>query len=191
MKLPALLHGTESEVDKRCRALEKSIAGGLSLAEALAGADELDTQTTAGLIVMEHPGLLSGSHYFPYLLPDQIAEGIMRDRINRKRERSLFEELLMYPWGVLGLLSMTVGARWTVRHRAWLRDLVRAIRRDWDILVTEGPRYTNHEPQGQQLYELPSYLGPALGYCGVPKEALRAVLTEGLAAALPYLKESL
>jgi hypothetical protein len=151
MKLPALLHGTETEVRKHCQAVEKSIARGASLAEALSGAEEIDTTDRPGLIVMQYARRpLAGQHFFTFLLPDQIAEGILRDRIDRKRERDLFEELLMPPWGVVGLLSMTVGDRWTAQHVEWIRDLVAAVQKHWDALVAEGPRYTKGDAEGKQ-----------------------------------------
>jgi hypothetical protein len=191
MKIPALLHGTETEVRKHCRAVEKSIARGAPLAEALSSVEEIDTTDRQGLIVMRYErSPLAGQHFFPFILPDQIADGIVRGRIDRGRERGLFEELLVPPWGVIGLLSTTVGDRWTVRHAEWICDLVAAVRRHWEALVGERSRYTNGDPEGKQLYELPSFLGPALAYCGVPENALRAHLyTEGLRPFLPYLGE--
>ena len=191
MKMPALLHGTESDVRKRCRAVEKTIAGGASLGDALAGANEIDTREVDGLIIMQpRKSPLAGQrHLFPCMLPDRIADGVIEDRIDRKRERSLFEELIARPYGVLGLLSMPVGNRWTVRHLAWIRDLVNAVARDWELFLGEGFRYSKNSPEGKKLYELTTFLGPALHYCGVPESALRARLfTEGLKPLLHYLQ---
>lgn len=191
MKLPALLYGTEAEVRKRCRTIEKSIAGGATLGEALSETDEVDTDEQPGLIIVEHPGspLAGQKHFFPYVLPDQLAEGIIKDRIDRKRERALYDELLERPSGVLGLISMPVGHRWTVRHVTWIHDFVDAVVRDWNIFTAEGARYSIGSDEGKALYQLSTFLGPALHYCGVPEEQLRAHLfSEGLPPLLPYLK---
>jgi len=191
MKLPALLHGTETEVRKRCRVIEKSIAGGAALGDALSGTDEIDTREQAGLIVVEYPGspLAGQKHFFPYALPDQIADGIIKNRIERRRERALFDELLERSYGVLGLLSMPVGDRWTVRHVAWICDLVDAVVRDWELFTAEGSRYSKGAEEGKQLYELTTFLGPALAYCGVPEEELRKHLfPEGLPPLRRYLR---
>jgi hypothetical protein len=56
MKLPALVYGTEAEVRKRCRVIEKSIADGATLGEALGEADDVDTHEQPGLIIVEYPG---------------------------------------------------------------------------------------------------------------------------------------
>lgn len=191
MKLPALLYGTESEVRKRCRTIEKSIADGATLGEALVDTDDVDTHKQPGLIIVEYPGspLAGQKHFFPYVLPDQIAEGVIKERIDRKRERSLFNELLERPSGVLGLLAMPVGHRWTVRHVTWINDLVDAVVRDWETFAAEGSRYSDGSEEGKDLHELSTFLGPALHYRGVPEEQLRAhLLSEGLPPLLPYLK---
>jgi hypothetical protein len=191
MKLPALLYGTEAEVRKRCRTIEKSIADGATLGEALSETDDVDTRDQPGLIVMEYPGspLAGQKHFLPYVLPDQIAEGVIKDRIDRKRERSLFDELLERPWGVLALLSMPVGHRWTARHLPWINDLVEAVVRDWQIFAAEGTRYSIGSDEGMRLHQLSTFLGPALHYRGVPEAQLRAhLLSDGLPPLLPYLK---
>lgn len=191
MKLPALLYGTETEVRKRCRTIEKSIADGATLGEALSDADDIDTREQPGLIIVEYPGspYAGQKHFFPYVLPDQIAEGILKERIDRKRERALYEEFLERPFGVLGLLSMPVGHRWTVRNLGWINDLVDAVVRDWGVFAAEGARYSDGSDEGQALQQLSTFLGPALHYRGVPEEKLRAhLLTDGLPALLPYIK---
>jgi hypothetical protein len=190
MKLPALLYGTESEVRKRCRTIEKSIAGGATLGEALGDTDVVDTREESGLILMDYPGspLAAQKHFLPYVLPDQIAEGIIKERIERGRERALFDELRNEPYGVLGLLAMPVGRRWTVRHRIWIHDLVDALVRDWELFTAEGARYSKRSAEGKALYAVATFVGPALQYCGVPEEQLRAHLfSEGLPPLLPYL----
>lgn len=191
MKLPALLYGTESEVRKRCRRIEKSIADRATLDEALSDFDDVDTHEQPGLIIVEYPGspLAGQKHFFPYVLPDQIAEGLLKERINRKRERALYDEFLERPFGVLGLLSMPVGHRWTVRHLVWINELVDAVVRDWELFAAEGPRYSDGDDEGKSLQELSTFLGPALHYGGVPEDQLRKhLLSEGLPPLVRYLE---
>ena len=190
MKLPALLYGTETEVRKRCRTIEKSIADGATLAEALSDPDDVDTHEQSGLIIVEYPGspLAGQKHFGPYVLPDQIAEGILKERIDRKRERALYDEFLERPFGVLGLLLCRSGIAGLSGISAGSHFSSTRSSANGTCSPRRAPVFGRFRRR-QGAPTLSTFLGPALHYRGVPEEQLRAhLLSDGLPPLLPYLE---
>lgn len=192
MKVPSALFGTDRDVKKRSAGVLRRIAAGAPLMEAVAEAPSLETSDTEGLLLLGNPGEPASSdqnHVF-YVLQAQMAEAIVDKRIDSARAQALFDECLGTAWSTLGMMSMMVGAIWTSRHpeRAW--NLLHAYERHWSTFVAEGPRYSSDlVTGGKELWEVPSFLGPVLAYCGVPDDVLRERLfREGLPPLLKYVR---
>lgn len=194
MEVPSILFGTDKQVRKHCTPIIKLITRGKSLTDSLLSIPVIETkQEMTSLFLLANPGrpISEQNHYIFYLFQFLIIEKIIKGIIPKEREQELFEEFLTTPWSVLGLMCMPIGSAWTLGHEDRHWDLLDAFSMYWDLFLSVGKRYSsNLVSGGSNVYEVPSYLGPTLAYCGVPESLIQAHLfEEGIMPLMKYVRK--
>lgn len=186
MQLPAILCGAAKTVAASWRKRVTRLKRGGAWIETTE--ELLSDRDAPGLVLLNGPSPLLGGepHVHAYAPFWELGRAIDDGKIETDTAARAFDEVLAYPWSVLGLLSQA--------NYRWLQDDARAerfllaMRRHWTELDAVGPRYTMGSRTGARLWDLPHLLKFVLARRGVPEAALTVPLPPGgLDALVPAI----
>lgn len=189
MKLPAIFYGKYKNVKQDCEKALRALTKGDEF-EKIVGETWIETSTHSGLLMLNGPNSsLGGNENFHcYLMLFIIKTAIGKGKLKAETEDTVFSISLKYAWSVLGLLAPN-NVMWVYppqRYRPVLKSTIDL----WELLYSEGDRYTVGSVNGQDLWTVSSNVKYILANIGVPNYKLLSPLPkEGLKAFIPYIDQ--
>jgi hypothetical protein len=179
MRVPALLHGLNSEVRRRISAAVRAFAGGRRWDEALGAESLVDVEATQALVVLNGPAplLSTESHIHAYLPISLVLEAQRKGTLSEPRRQEAIEQALRTPWGLLGILAPA--NQLVVYPPAMHRAVLGAALEAWDTLDGIGKRYTVGLREGARLWDVTTNLHYVLARLGVDERTLSQPLPAG------------
>jgi hypothetical protein len=155
MKVPSCFYGTKSETRKECKKILRKMYKGMSLNDAVAEYELLDTKEVCdGLFVLQNsPAFLNSynnviyKHFFFGWLVYEIELNPPSDKETyREVMDRIFYQLIEHDWSILGLSHknsiLWYAATWRYDGRHRWQPYLRKLCEYWDIFSGEGERYS-------------------------------------------------
>ncbi|MDR2941679.1 MAG: hypothetical protein LBV17_03710 [Treponema sp.] len=177
MKVPSCFYGTKSETRKECKKILRKLLKGISLADAVAEYELLDTKEIhEGLFVLDNGLAFKNSYnhfFFSWLIYEIKLNRPMSEETYREDMDRIFYQLIEHDWSILQLSQRSgpfwYAATWQYDGRHRWQPYLRKLCEFWDVFYGEGKRYTDGLEPGT-LWEENGALQSILALLGVPRE---------------------
>jgi hypothetical protein len=181
MKIPSCFYGTKSETRKECKKIVRKMMKGISLNDAVAEYELLDTKKIRkGLFVVSNGynflnsnKIVPQRHFFFEWLVYEIVSNTQYREISIEDMDRIFYQLIEHDWSILGLSDQNIilwyaaTRRYDGRHR-W-QPYLRKLCEYWDVFYAEGKRYTTGY-DWTTLWDKIHMLRAIMAFLGVPDE---------------------